>query len=81
MDAGGFLGLEATHNPNRWFLPVTPGIATGGRFLFGGCGLAAAIVAMERVVGRPMVWATAQYLSYAQVDEVFSMRRPKWGED
>ena len=35
MDAGGFLGLEGTHNPHRWFLPVTPGIATGGRFLFG----------------------------------------------
>ena len=24
------LGLEATHNPNRWILPVTPGISTGG---------------------------------------------------
>ena len=73
MDAGGFLGLQPTHNPHRWYLPVTSGISTGGRFLFGGCGLAAAIVAMERVVGRPMVWATAQYLSYAQVDEVMDV--------
>jgi acyl-CoA thioesterase len=70
MDAGEFLGLEPTHNPHRWYLPVSAGIATAGRFLFGGCGLAAAIVAMERVLDRPVVWATAQYLSFAMVDEV-----------
>jgi acyl-CoA thioesterase-2 len=70
MDAGEFLGLQPTHNPHRWFLPVVPGIATGGKFLFGGCGLGAAIVAMERVLDRRVVWATAQYLSYAMVDEV-----------
>lgn len=73
MDAGGFLGLQPTHNPHRWFLPVVPGIATGGRFLFGGCGLGAAIVAMERVLERPVVWATAQYLSFAMVDEVMDV--------
>ncbi len=65
MDARGFLGLEATDDPLRWQLPVKPGISTAGAFLFGGCGLAAAIVAMEEATGRPMVWATAQYLSYA----------------
>ena len=70
MDAREFLGLQPTHNPNRWFLPVTTGIATGGRFLFGGCGLGAAIVALEESLDRPVVWATAQYLSYAMVDEV-----------
>ena len=36
MDAAEWLGLQPTHNPHRWFLPVTEGIATGGRFLFGG---------------------------------------------
>lgn len=65
MDARRFLGLEATHNPYRWLLPVTPGLSTGGGFLFGGCGLGAAIEALERTTGRPLVWATAQYLSYA----------------
>ncbi|MCB0972051.1 MAG: thioesterase family protein [Acidimicrobiales bacterium] len=65
MDARRFLGLEPTHNPYRWVLPVTPGLSTGGGFLFGGCGLGAAIEAMERTTGRPLVWATAQYLSYA----------------
>ena len=54
-------------------MPVTTGNATGGRFLFGGCGLGAAIVAMESTVGRPVVWATAQYLSYAMVDEVVDL--------
>jgi len=39
MDSRTFLGLEPTHNPFRWTLPVTPGISTSGGFLFGGCGL------------------------------------------
>ncbi len=70
MDAATWLGLEASHNPFRWHLPVTAGIATGHRFLFGGCGLGAAIAALEGTTGRPVVWATAQYLSFARVDSV-----------
>jgi acyl-CoA thioesterase len=66
MDARAWLGLTPTHNPFRWNLPVVPGISTGGGFLFGGCGLGAAIAAMEGTTGRPVVWATAQYLSYAR---------------
>ena len=73
MDAGEFLGLQPTHNPNRWYLPVVPGIATAERFLFGGCGLAAAIVAMEQVLERPVAWATAQYLSFAMIDDVMDV--------
>src|SRR4029079_11427849 len=34
--------------------------------LFGGCGLAAAVEAMERSTGRLTVWASAQYLSFAR---------------
>lgn len=67
MDARSWLGLEATHNPHRWVLPVTEGLSTHGGFLFGGCGLGAAIEALEATTGRPVVWATAQYLSYALV--------------
>jgi acyl-CoA thioesterase-2 len=66
MDASDWLGLQATHNPMRWVLPVTAGISTGRGFLFGGCGLGAAIAAMESSTERPVVWATAQYLSYAR---------------
>jgi acyl-CoA thioesterase len=54
----------------RWYLPVTPGICTGHRFLFGGCALGAAISALEGSTGRPIVWATAQYLSYARPPSV-----------
>src|SRR6201995_2228121 len=70
MDARAWLGLTPTHNPFRWNLPVVPGISTGGGFLFGGCGLGAAIAAMEGTTGRPVVWATAQYLSYARPGSV-----------
>jgi acyl-CoA thioesterase II len=73
MDARTWLGLEPTHNPMRWVLPVTPGISTPGPFLFGGCGLGAAIAAMEAVSGRPVVWATAQYLSYANPPSVLDI--------
>ena len=66
MDAREFLGLAPTHNPNRWVLPVVPGLSTGGGFLFGGCGLGAAVAALEGTTGRPVIWATAQYLSYAR---------------
>ncbi len=70
MDSRTFLGLEPTHNPFRWKLPVTEGISTTGNFLFGGSGLGAAISALEGTSGRQCVWATAQYLSYAKPGEV-----------
>jgi acyl-CoA thioesterase len=65
VDARTFLGLTATEDPLRFTMEVTPGVSTPGQFLFGGCGLAAGVSAIEQVTGRPTVWATAQYLSYA----------------
>lgn len=73
MDARTFLGLQPTHNPYRWVLPVTAGVCTPGGFLFGGCGLGAAIAALEGTTGRPLVWATGQYLSYARPPEVMDL--------
>ena len=70
MDAREFLGLRETHNPHRWTLEVVPGICTDEMFLFGGCALGAAIDAMERSTGRPAIWATAQYLSFANPPEI-----------
>lgn len=70
IDARTFLGLEPTEDPLHWRLPVVPGLTTPGRFLFGGCGLAAGVEVMEAVTGRPCVWATAQYLSFAPTDSV-----------
>lgn len=62
-----WLGLEATHNPHRWYLPIVPRISSGSQFLFGGAGLAAAVTALEATTERPVVWATAQYLDHARV--------------
>ncbi|HEX3540880.1 MAG TPA: acyl-CoA thioesterase [Acidimicrobiales bacterium] len=70
MDVHTFLGLEPTADPLLWRLPVTQGVSTPGRFLFGGAGLAAGVAAMEHASGRPTIWATAQYLSYAPTDSV-----------
>jgi acyl-CoA thioesterase len=67
LDARTFLDLRPTDDPLRFGLVVTPGLCTPGQFLFGGCGLAAGIEAMEAATGRPCIWATAQYLSYAAV--------------
>ena len=73
VDATEWLGLESTHDPMRWTLPITAGIATVEGFLFGGCGLGAAIAAMERSSARPAVWATAQYLSYANPPSIMDL--------
>ncbi len=64
-DARQFLGIEPLADDRHWRLEVVPELTTPGRFLFGGCGLAAALVALEAASGRPTVWSTAQYLSYA----------------
>jgi len=73
MDAREWLGLESTHNPMRWILPITPKISVGSRFLFGGAALGAAIAALEGTTDRPVVWATAQYLSFAPVGSVMDL--------
>jgi acyl-CoA thioesterase-2 len=73
VDAPAWLGLEPTHNPTRWILPITPGISTGHQFLFGGCGLGASIAALEATSARPVVWATAQYLSYAKPPSIMDI--------
>ena len=73
MDASEFLGLRATTDPLRWRLEVVPGVCTDGLFLFGGCGLGAAIEALERATDRPAVWAAAQYLSYARPPELLDI--------
>ena len=73
MDAKEFLGLEPTHNPFRFHLPVRQCLSTGHGFLFGGAGLGAAVEALETVTERPVVWATAQYLSYARTGSVVDL--------
>src|SRR4051794_20443307 len=65
-----FLGLVPTEDPRRWKLRVTEGLRSSAATLFGGCVLSAGIAAMEHVTGRPAVWATTQYISYARLGTV-----------
>jgi acyl-CoA thioesterase len=65
MDARTFLCMEPVGDNLHWQMRVEPQLTTPGNFLFGGCGLGAALVALEEASGRPTIWATGQYLSYA----------------
>jgi len=65
--------MEPVDGDQHWRLEVTRNLATPGDFLFGGCGLAAGLVALEAASGRPTIWATAQYLSYAPTGSVLDI--------
>ena len=73
MDSRAFLGLEAGGDGRHWSVKVTPELCAAGAFLFGGCGLAAAVAAMEDATGRTTIWATAQYLAYAKPGELLDI--------
>ncbi|HUY42168.1 MAG TPA: acyl-CoA thioesterase domain-containing protein [Acidimicrobiales bacterium] len=64
MQVREFLGMTR-EDDTTWTFQVTERIITPGKFLFGGCGLASGLVALEEASERPTIWATAQYLSYA----------------
>src|SRR3954467_13333886 len=70
MDALTFFGLERTGDGHVGEMPIVPSLISGTGALFGGCGLGAAIEVMEQLTGRPCIWATAQFLSYAQPPSV-----------
>jgi acyl-CoA thioesterase len=68
-----FYAPEPTHNAMRFHLPVAKDLRVGPperQFLMGGVGLASAISALERATERPLIWATAQYLSFAPPDSI-----------
>jgi acyl-CoA thioesterase II len=73
VDARTFLGIAPLDIALSWRLEVTPEVSTPGKFLYGGCGLAAALVALEHASGRETVWATAQYLSYAETGSTLDL--------
>ncbi len=62
---GDLFRLDATDDPNRFGWSPSAMVLTPARTVQGGAGLGAATEAMERVTGRPTIWATAQYLSFA----------------
>jgi acyl-CoA thioesterase II len=73
MDARTFLGISPLDIALSWQLEVTPEVSTPGKFLYGGCGLAAGLVALEHASGRETVWATAQYLSFAETGSTLDL--------
>ncbi|HEV7526816.1 MAG TPA: acyl-CoA thioesterase [Acidimicrobiia bacterium] len=74
MDARTFLGLEPVSGDRlRWRMEVVRGLTSGTGALFGGCGLGACIEVMEEVTGRPCIWATAQYLSFARPPAILEL--------
>lgn len=73
MDATEFYGLEATDDPMVWRLPVSPGVCSNIGALFGGAGLGAAMLALEHSTARPVVWASAQFLSFALAGSVVEL--------
>jgi acyl-CoA thioesterase-2 len=70
MDAKTFFGLEREGESPTWRMEVVRSLTSGTGALFGGCGLGACIEVMEQLTGRPCIWATAQFLSYAQPPSV-----------
>jgi len=49
-------------------------MTTAAGALYGGAGLAAVICALEGATGRPVVWATAQYLSFVRMPATLDVR-------
>lgn len=67
MDITEFLGIHRV-DETTWRFHVSERLATGGRFLFGGCGLASGVVALEQASGRPTIYAAAHYLAFAPLN-------------
>lgn len=59
------VGLRSTDDPNRWQLELTPRVLTPAGAMHGGAALAATVEALEGATARPLVWATAHYLTHA----------------
>jgi acyl-CoA thioesterase II len=73
VDAREFYGLESTADSLRWRLPVVRGLCSRVGALFGGCALGASIEVLERVTGRSLVWATAQFLEFVRPPSVVEL--------
>jgi acyl-CoA thioesterase II len=60
------LGLRPTEVGHRWQQVVGPTVTTPSGALQGGAALAAAMEAAQNTTGRPLRWATAQFVSHVQ---------------
>ncbi len=68
---GTWLGLRRAHHlSDAWELSVEARLCGRTGNLHGGCSLAAATTAIEQRTGRPLRWATAQYVGRATRGEL-----------
>ena len=61
----GLFEIDQTATSGRFSWTPSPLLLTPAGNLQGGAGLGAAATAMEQATGRPVIWTTAQYLSFA----------------
>jgi acyl-CoA thioesterase len=73
MKIDEFLGLIPPADVNDWLMPVRRELCGGRDSIFGGCGLAASIEVAECETGRPLIWATCQFLRPARLDSVVTL--------
>ena len=70
-----FIPIEAV-SEQHYTLRVTEDLCVGPAghvFLFGGAGLGAAVRALEQTFDRGLVWATAQYVSFARLGSTLEL--------
>jgi acyl-CoA thioesterase len=67
------LGLSPTSDPHRWRVHVEDEVVTSAGALHGGCGFGAAVEAMAASSGRPLVWATAQFVAHAAAGSILDL--------
>jgi acyl-CoA thioesterase II len=65
MSPGDLFVVRPGETSTRWHWTPPSALLTPRGFLQGGGGLGAAITALERTTGRPLVWANAQFVSFA----------------
>lgn len=67
--APSFIDLQSGSDKSHWTLPLEERLCVGPpgqQFMFGGVGLATAVQALQRACDRRVIWAAAQYVSYAR---------------
>ncbi|GIU83862.1 MAG: hypothetical protein KatS3mg008_0637 [Acidimicrobiales bacterium] len=73
MGVLSFFGLEQAGD-RTWEMIVHERLCTMGGFLFGGAALGAAVAVAEEFAEKPLVWATAQYSSFAHPGERLALK-------
>jgi acyl-CoA thioesterase II len=68
------LDLQPTPDERRLRFVARTDLCTPFGFLYGGSGIAASIEAAERVVGRPLVWITTQFIGTPVPGDVVDLR-------